>query len=139
MALQVENHQEAVIDEQCQDPPVPTILTPLKTNIFHFHPTAFLTHVINSSTGAAIHTLQLVPTSRRGFITGINDMCYAAFIEKVSGRVNAVFPRAMGSSFAERDVMVRVVGEWEWKALLKLWQNARKATCEFVVEGVEVD
>jgi hypothetical protein len=37
------------------------------------------------------------------------------------------------------DVTVKLAYEEQCKAVLQLWQNARKRTFEFVVEGVEVE
>ena len=117
----------------------PAIRTQFNTGIFTVYPTAFLIRVINSTTGAAIHTSQLLPASP----TSIVDMSYQAFIDKVTqavgfdvrDRISAVMPKALGSAFVSNDVRVKITEEQEWRAVLQLWQNARKQSCEFVVEG----
>ena len=119
------------------------IRTAFNTSIFTLHPTAFLVRVVNSTTGAAIHTSQLLPPSTTP--ASIDELDFEAFITKVTqavgfnvrGRISAVVPKALGSVFVVNDVRVKVGGEGEWSAVLQLWQNARKRTGEFVVEGIE--
>jgi hypothetical protein len=62
----------------------PAIRTQFNTSIFTFHPTAFLIRIVNSTTGAAIHTSELLPPSP----TGIDDLSYDAFIDKVTQQVD---------------------------------------------------
>ncbi|KAF1849930.1 uncharacterized protein K460DRAFT_6912 [Cucurbitaria berberidis CBS 394.84] len=114
-------------------------------NLDMFHPTAFLIRVVNSTTGAAVHTSQLIPTSRRGSMIAIDDMSFDRFIELVSAQVgfdvqartSAIMPR--GGSIGPSDSKVKLVSEDSWKAVLYIVHNARMRTCEFVVEerGVE--
>ncbi|KAI8934242.1 hypothetical protein NX059_008988 [Plenodomus lindquistii] len=111
-----------------------------------FHPTAFLIRLTHSTTGAAIHTSQLASAARResGSTLELQDMDYRTFLDMVSsqvgfeveGRIEAVIPKVLGTSVVNSDAFVKLEGEEEWLAVLQMWTNARRRTCEFIVDRV---
>jgi hypothetical protein len=68
-------------------------------------------------------------------------MSFHAFPQKLSeqigfnvkGRIHAVVPKELASAFVTNDVMIKLGGEDQWRAVLQLWQNAERKTGEFVV------
>lgn len=123
--------------------PAPTF----RTDIFQFFPTAFLIRVINSRTGAAVHTSELVSAADRSSATSIDDVNYETFIENVSHqvgfdvreRISAVVPMSLGCGYVQTIGTVKLASEKEWKAMLQLWQNAQSKTCECVIEQLDVE
>jgi hypothetical protein len=52
----------------------------------------------------------------------------------VKGRIHAVISKELASAFVANDVMIKLGGEDQWRAVLQLWQNAERKAGEFVVE-----
>jgi hypothetical protein len=109
-----------------------------------FHPTAFIVRVVNQTTGAAVHTSQLLTQTQQHEDVSVESLSYDMFITLVSqqvgfdvqGRISGVVPKF--HAIAPIDMTVEIPEEATWRAVLQAWQNTRRKTCEFVVkaEGV---
>jgi hypothetical protein len=121
-------------------PVQPTLIARATTAIW---PTAFVVRVVGSTTGAAVHMSQLLHQSS-ATSPSIQDLSLDAFLTLVSarvgfdvrGRISAVVPKQYG--IAPIDTKVKVASTENWLAVLQVWQNARRKTCEFVVERIEI-
>jgi hypothetical protein len=131
------------IDEPVSEP-ARTAAPPRPIAASVFHPTAFIVRVVNQSTGAAVHTSQLLTQTQQHEDVSVESLSYDMFITLVSqqvgfdvrGRISGVVPKF--HAIAPIDMTVEIGEEATWRAVLQAWQNTRRKTCEFVVkaEGV---
>jgi hypothetical protein len=125
-----------------EPPTAPTSETPISSSTVIF-PTAFLIRVINTTTGAAIHTSQLLPHDADA--SSIDSLSFETFLALVSaqvgievrGRISAIVPRFHG--IAPYDVKIMLGSEETWRAVLLSWQITRRRMCEFVVEAAAME
>jgi hypothetical protein len=104
---------------------------------------AFVVRVVGSTTGAAVHISQLLDQSS-ATSPSIKDLSLDTFLALVSarvgfdvrGRISAVVPKHY--RIAPIDMKVKVASNENWLAVLQVWQNTRRKTCEFVVERIEI-
>ncbi|KAF2833960.1 hypothetical protein CC86DRAFT_365710 [Ophiobolus disseminans] len=110
-----------------------------------FHPSSFIIRVVDNITGAAILTSQLVTAPRPNGQPFVDNLSFGTFLTLVSeqvgfnvqGRIRAVVPRF--HAIAPIDSLVELRSEVTWRAVLQVWQNTRRKTCEFVVEAQVAD
>lgn len=110
-----------------------------------FYPSAFLVQVTSSNIGAVVRPSQLDVDHRHGTPIFMENIDYGMFIDIVSrqvgfnveGRISAVVQSTSDIPPVPTDVLVKLTSE-EWMAVMQIWTNAEKDTCEFVVEA-EVD
>jgi len=138
--MQIDGPEEILVDEQDSEHDHPTLPTHNQATAPRptvFHPTAFIIRVVNSTTGAAVHTSQLVTAGQ----ASVDSLSYETFLSLVSqqmgfnvqGRISAVLPKF--HAVAPFDSLVGLASEATWRAVLQAWQNTRRRTCELVVEA----
>ncbi|KAF2035493.1 hypothetical protein EK21DRAFT_107019 [Setomelanomma holmii] len=131
-------HVNEPIDELT---PEPARIFALPSTATILHPTSFIVRVVNSTTGAAVHTSQLLPQAQQHGDVSVESLSYETFITLVSqqlgldvrGRISGVVPKFY--AIAPHDSKIEIRSEATWKAVLQAWQNTRRKTCEFVVEA----
>ncbi|KAI4950568.1 hypothetical protein J4E91_004453 [Alternaria rosae] len=103
------------------------------------YPKVFLIHAASYSKGAVLLHSQLMPHGSALSTTSNLNGDFLRVVSKqidfdVKGRIHAVVPKELRSTFVSNDVMVKLGWVKQFKALLHLWQNAEIETDEFIVE-----